>query len=711
MAITGRMSIGPFEKAGINGCYIYIDWKAVANITSNMSVVSVDLILACESTTAHRISATIPSTIPVNVSSSDYWVILNGKKYYFTPSTSSLNDYSGSGVIGAIKIGSITSSSIPHNNDGTKTTTLGCSFPIYFKNLDTGKEVVSIFTFDPESIPLETITRQAKITAAPNFNDESNPLIKYLNPLGNEASSINVCITDENNMIVVHYREVSAVGTEYRFELTDAERRTLRALAKTSTTTTVKFFIQTVYNEKTYYHNVSRTLTIINAEPVITSASVVDTNQSTINLTGNPNKLVRYMSIAEADFTAEGQKGAVVSLDTMLIKNGSNTAFHFPGVFENVESNVFIFSAEDSRGASSSLTLTPEMVEYVRLTCNIDRGELDANGGLLVDVSGNYFNGSFGNYDNTLTVQMRYKTQDGEYGNWYEMEAYAYNSNTYDASITIPDLNYREKYIIQCRVIDRLSDTETAEMTIKSFPVFHWSENDFVFEVPVIFNAGVEGAEITPDEGGSSSTNNGLIDGNATITGDCVINGNLRLKGAGNYGNTIYFGDGSYAMISEPSDDTLTLKATNLNLNGSVSVNGGILTSGSWLPTLNNSSAVSSYSVQQGWYQRIGNVITIGWQLKATINSGYSSSSLSISGVPATPLYAAFGGGVAHNINVSAGFNFEGWTIDTSGNISPRTQPCNGTSAGNLQISSTAYYPSGSGNVLTLAGTICYVAN
>ena len=558
-------------------------------------------------------------------------------------------------------------------------------------------------------ISFPAIQTNAKITAAPNFTDEGNPLIKYSNPLGNLASSINVGIANSNNVMVIQFREVSAVGTEYRFNFTEAEREKLRNLAKNSVSTTVKFYIQTVYNGKSYYHNVSRTLTIAGANPIIT-ASVIDTNQSTINLTGNPNKLVKYHSIAQAEMSAEGQKGAVIDLDTLIIKNGGNTSFSNPAVFENVESNGFTFSIGDSRGSTSSLTLTPEMVEYVRLTCNIDRSELEATGGLLVDVSGNCFNGSFGNYNNTLLVQCRYKTQEGEYGNWYEMDSSFNNDNTYSASITIPDLNYREKYVVQCRVIDRLGDAESAEVIVKSFPVFHWSENDFVFEVPVIFNAGVEGAEINPDEGGSSS-NNGMINGNATITGDCAINGNLRLKGAGNYGNTIYFGDGSYAMISEPSDDTLQIKATRIDLNGSVNVNGGSLTSGSWLPTLNNSSAVSSYSVRQGWYQRIGNVITIGWQIKATINSGYSSSSLSISGVPATPLYAAFGGGVAHNINVSAGFNFEGWTIDTSGNISPRTQPCNGTSAGNLQISSTAYYPSGSGNVLTLAGTICYVAN
>lgn len=607
-----------------------------------------------------------------------------------------------------IKLGTITTNPIKHLSNGSKTVDVWATHGSdwQFNNDGAYYGTGNIFT-----IALEPISPAAKITSAPNFTDESNPVVKYSNPLGNQVSELGIYIADvDTDAIIIPYRDISAVSTSYTFNFTDAEREILRNYLKNTTSKKVNFCLDTVYNGKTYYNEVSRTLSIKGANPVIT-CSIGDINTSTVLLTGNPNKLVKYHSIAQAEMSAVGQKGAVIDLDTLIIKNGGSSAFSSPAVFENIESNEFTFSIGDSRGATSSITVKPEMVEYIKPTCNIERSELEATGGMLIDVEGNYFNNTFGNYENTLLVQCRYKIQDGEYSNWLEMDATPRDNNTYRASITIPDLNYREKYIIQCRVIDRLGDAETAEIAVKSFPVFHWSENDFVFEVPVIFNAGVEGTDIGTGEGEGGGSSSGLIDGNATITGDCVINGNLRLKGAGNYGNTIYFGDGSYAMISEPTDDALTIKATKLNLEGLVSLNGGVVDSGSWIPKLNNSSAVSSYSVQQGWYSRVGKVITIGWQLKATINSGYSSTALSITGAPFTPAYAAFGGGVAHNINVSAGFNFEGWTIDTSGNISARTQPCNNTAAGNLQISSSTYYPSGSGNVITLAGTICYTTN
>lgn len=44
-----------------------------------------------------------------------------------------------------------------------------------------------------------------------------------------------------------------------------------------------------------------------------------------------------------------------------------------------------------------------------------------------------------------------------------------------------------------------------------------------------------------------------------------TITGNLRLKGTGNFGNIINFGDSDYVHISEPADDCLEIKAKKVN--------------------------------------------------------------------------------------------------------------------------------------------------
>lgn len=60
---------------------------------------------------------------------------------------------------------------------------------------------------------------------------------------------------------------------------------------------------------------------------------------------------------------------------------------------------------------------------------------------------------------------------------------------------------------------------------------------------------------------------------NPTFTQNVNITGNLLLKGSGNYGNKINFGDGDYVHIAEIADDRMEIKATHIQMmNGSTKV-------------------------------------------------------------------------------------------------------------------------------------------
>ncbi|MDE6308291.1 MAG: hypothetical protein K2L79_05750, partial [Bacteroidales bacterium] len=63
-------------------------------------------------------------------------------------------------------------------------------------------------------------------------------------------------------------------------------------------------------------------------------------------------------------------------------------------------------------------------------------------------------------------------------------------------------------------------------------------------------------------------TGNPTIAGKLTVNGtdESLIKGNLRLKGSGNFGNKLNFGDGDYVYLHEASDDNLTVKAKNIEL-------------------------------------------------------------------------------------------------------------------------------------------------
>jgi hypothetical protein len=408
---------------------------------------------------------------------------------------------------------------------------------------------------------------------------------------------------------------------------------------------------------------------------------VEDINATTFALTGDKSKLIKYHSNAYAKM--EIHSNVALNDDMYIIRNGNETVYGYEGTFYNVESNEFKFSCEDSEGNVGTATHKATMVNYKKLTCNIEKCSIDGSGSAVLVCSGSFFNGSFGAKDNTLTVRFWLRSSTSDFG-WRTITGTAniqIEGNYYSVTAPASGLNYQDEYTVTFEISDKLS-TVTAESKVNGVPLFHWGKDNFQFEVPVIFNS----------------------------TAEMNIKGDLRLKGSENFGNTLYFGDSLGCYLKEEIDDILTIKAKQINLLHNtgfpVQINGNNV-SGAWIPSL-SSSAVSSYDrdARKGWYQRLDDVVTIGWLIKANINPGYHTTTVEISGAPFVPAYAAFGGGVAYNLLVPTGVIFEGWSIGKDRKITARLQPSE--SNGNLTISSTSWYPSGGGQV-TLAGTICYM--
>ena len=212
------------------------------------------------------------------------------------------------------------------------------------------------------------------------------------------------------------------------------------------------------------------------------SPTVVDTNSVTSALTGDNSKLIKYYSTASTDSNATARNSA--TLASQNTTNGSKTISTETGTFPNVENETFTFSATDSRGYTTVSTKKVTMIDYVKLTCNLTANNPTADGNMTFTISGNYFNNSFGSVSNTLTVQYRYKKSDGSYGNWINLAAIT-NGNTYTASGNLSGLDYESPYTFQARALDKLTTINSKEVSVKSFPIFDWSSENFNFNVPV----------------------------------------------------------------------------------------------------------------------------------------------------------------------------------------------------------------------------------
>lgn len=216
------------------------------------------------------------------------------------------------------------------------------------------------------------------------------------------------------------------------------------------------------------------------------SPTVEDSNSIAIGVTGNKNTLIIYFSDAAITIGAAARNSA--TLVSQKVTCGSKSITTSSGTIEDVESGTFTFVATDSRGYSTTQTITKDIINYINPTCNLNISNPTTDGNLSFTITGNYYNGSFGAVNNTLSVSYKYKAGSGNYSDNIEVTNITLNNNTYTANISLTGLDYKETYTFQAFTIDKIKSANSAERVIKTTPVFSWSNSDFEFNVPVKFN-------------------------------------------------------------------------------------------------------------------------------------------------------------------------------------------------------------------------------
>lgn len=363
---------------------------------------------------------------------------------------------------------------------------------------------------------------------------------------------------------------------------------------------------------------------------VAVSGSVTDINEATTTLTGDSSKLVKFMSTVKAAIVATTNNSATITAKSI---NGS--AVSAEKIFANCEMNSFVFSATDSRGYSNSQTVTASMVPYIKLTSNSGVTRDTPTGDTItLAIKGNYFNGNFGVADNTLSITYKYRLEESTA--WYfGTITPVLDGNTYSATVNLSDFDYQKSYIFEITAADKLDTVTTTVKVLMGIPVFDWGKNDFNINVPLkaqgmtvsgTFNRGSWGVptrgavtQILDDSSGQHSALVGV-----TQTGER------------------WYGIDLLDTTSGTAAPTMRIQAGEniLGIGSVLSYNGKIIPDmekGTWVPSLDTYTGsiapTASYSIQQGYYAKIGSVVTIGLYLTGTITSvgdGYAA----ISGLP-----------------------------------------------------------------------------
>ena len=324
------------------------------------------------------------------------------------------------------------------------------------------------------------ITRQANVTSATDFNDESNPRITFTNPAG---FRINARLEFAGTSI--RRDNIENTGS-YTFNLTSAERNLLRSKCPKSNVLTVREVIATCLdgNIEAFWSWQDKTMTIVNANPLFNNFVFEDTNTVTLALTGNNQNIIQGYSNVKAtipvEFIAEAQKSAnmvkysfTCSDDQRDITYSTDSSTY--NTIENVKSGVFNVYAIDSRNNSTLVTknanqtiaynpLTKGNITVTRQNGSSEQTTLAVNGKVdLVD---------FGYVINSIQeARFRYKITDSSVWSSYNNIALIvdndgnYSFNGLIQGDTNEGFNIDHSYNIEVVISDELSSvTFTANL-------------------------------------------------------------------------------------------------------------------------------------------------------------------------------------------------------------------------------------------------------
>lgn len=191
------------------------------------------------------------------------------------------------------------------------------------------------------------------------------------------------------------------------------------------------------------------------------SATVVDTNATTIALTGDSKKLIGFLSKPKVTLTTTPKNSATIKTLFIHSFRSGLVADTSPYTFSTVYSGEFICRATDSRGYVTEITHNAPYIDYepchFTTEPTIKRTETTSTTATLT-IKGYCFNGNFGAASNTLTLKYRYKTATGSYGNYITISGATWGANgTFTATPSVTNLSLSENYTFEVIVQDKLT--------------------------------------------------------------------------------------------------------------------------------------------------------------------------------------------------------------------------------------------------------------
>ena len=332
-----------------------------------------------------------------------------------------------------------------------------------------------------KTVDLPQIPRGSKITNTQKSFDLGTNLV-ILNITKYVDTYYDVLNITMNNTTL---RTVNGVSDKYVFNPTDTELETIYNSVPNSDSQTITFTLTTYSNsDKTTQIGVSSVYNIIgkivDANPTLTGFDYEDTNPLTLNLSGDSNKIINgYSTLKISNLVCNANKGAtlkLVQINNVQYPYDTNFSVSIP----NWSGNVITMYVFDSRNNSTKLEV-PIGINYIDYKEKVFINKsctryANVNEESNLSFSGEWFNSSFGAYNNQLSATYRYRQKGGN--EWIQgttninitVDGNTYSYSGYIKGDTNNGFATENSYEIEIIVTDSLSSKSDTTILVAGEP-------------------------------------------------------------------------------------------------------------------------------------------------------------------------------------------------------------------------------------------------
>lgn len=247
----------------------------------------------------------------------------------------------------------------------------------------------------------------------------------------------------------------------------------------------------------------------IETRPIIYDYSFKDESAITTALTGDNSVMVLNYSAGHLMFAAKLDYYSKVSkvadylgnpIEYNIVSDNDKTQVISVEVNYSDFTSIYSIIVWDGRGTVGRIglrtkympkfpplvtTITYERVDYIPLTLKMSANRPSATTGEIeLTFSGNYFNDTFGDVDNTLELSWKYREKGAETwttgGTFAKDTDYEIIRNTFTSKGAISlgtNFDYRNIYEIAVYYKDKLVDTYTSKTVTRGLPIFWWNKD------------------------------------------------------------------------------------------------------------------------------------------------------------------------------------------------------------------------------------------